>query len=35
MDTLHTVHATLIDLQDTPYDRQRAIRQNNAHVYWV
>jgi hypothetical protein len=35
MDTLHTVHATLIDLQDTPYDRQRAIRQDDTCVYWV
>jgi hypothetical protein len=35
MDTLHTIYATLIGLQHTPYDRQRAIRQNNARVYWV
>jgi hypothetical protein len=35
MDALHPINATLIGLQDTPYDRQRAIRQNNARVYGI
>jgi hypothetical protein len=35
MDALHTVYAALIGLQDTPHDRQRAVWQNNACVYWV
>jgi hypothetical protein len=35
MDALHTVYAALIDLQDRPHDRQRAVWKDDARVYGI
>jgi hypothetical protein len=35
MDTLHTVHAALIGIQDTPDNGKRAVWKDDARVYGI